>query len=236
MRIARKLTTVSPYMRDALMPFVSKEIGVIPNPIPPQIAQRPFNAASTLSMTAPVVVMVANGWDALKNPQAGLHAFAKLRTEISGATLRLFGSGFEQGEVGQRWAQEQGIAEGMEFAGGLPYANLLEEIANADVFLHPSLEESFGMVVAEAMALGVPVVGGKNSGAVPWVVGEGGVLIDVTNADDIAHALHSVLTDAGKWQRLRAAAYQSSQSRFTPRVVADAYEDVYRQALEGISQ
>lgn len=236
MRTAQKLTTVSPYMRDALMPLVGKEIEVIPNPLPMQVAQRPFNASRTLSMTAPVVVMVANGWDKRKNPQAGLLAFAKLRTEIYGATLRLFGSGFGQGEVAQRWAQEQGIAEGMEFVGRLPYERLLEEMANADVFLHPSLEESFGMVVAEAMSLGVPVVGGNNSGAVPWVIGDGGVLVDVANADDIAHALHSVLTDAEKWQRLRAAAFQSSQSRFSPRVVAESYGNLYRQTLEGTCQ
>jgi glycosyltransferase involved in cell wall biosynthesis len=233
MNAAQTLTTVSPYMKETLRPLVKKEIAVIPNPLPQQISQRPFNTSRALSKTAPVVVMVANGWDKRKNPQTGLLAFAKLRVSICGAKLRLFGSEYGQGEMAYRWAKEQGIAEGIEFVGRLPYANLLEEMANADVFLHPSLEESFGMVVAEAMALGVPVVGGKESGAVPWVVGDGGVLVDVTNADDIAHALITILADAEKWQRLREAAYQSSHSRFAPSVVAESYEILFQKTIEG---
>ena len=41
----------------------------------------------------------------------------------------------------------------------------------ADLFVSPSLEESFGMVFVEAMRFGVPCIGGEKSGAVPWVLG-----------------------------------------------------------------
>lgn len=231
MRAAQKLTTVSPYMSELLGPLVHKDIEVIPNPIPPMIAHQILDHSRQLSLTAPVVVMVANGWGRRKNPQAGLLAFAKLRTLLGGARLRLFGGEFGQGEVAQRWAREQGIVAGMEFIGRLPYENLLEEIAKGDVFLHPSLEESFGMVVAEAMALGVPVVGGKASGAVPWVIGEGGVLVDVTNPTEIAAALKAVLANQDHWQKLRTAAHQSSQTRFSPEMVAALYEMTYQNQL-----
>lgn len=235
MRVARILTTVSPYMQNALGTLVKQQIEVIPNPIPHQITQRPL-IARTLSKAEPIVVMVSNGWDTLKNPQAGLLAFAKLRASIGSAKLRLFGSGFGQGEEAHRWVQAQGIGEGMEFVGRLPYEDLLEEMSIADVFLHSSLEESFGMVIAEAMALGVPVVGGKNSGAVPWVIGAGGLLVDVTNVNEIADALLSILTDGEKWNNFRTAAYQSSQSRFSPAIVVDSYENLYCQQLKDIIQ
>jgi glycosyltransferase involved in cell wall biosynthesis len=236
MRIAQILTTVSPYMKNTLRTLVKQPIEVIPNPIPHHIAQRTFNAIRMLSMDKPIVVMVSNGWDTRKNTEAGLLAFAKLRASKCGARLRLFGSGFGEGEVAQRWVQAQGISEGIEFVGRLPYEELLEEMAIADVFLHPSLEESFGMVVAEAMALGVPVIGGLVSGAVPWLVGAGGMLVDVTSPTAIADALVAVLSDADSWQQLRECAYESSQSRFAPAVVVDAYEKLYLQSLEGISQ
>lgn len=231
MRAAQKLTTVSPYMRDSLLPLACKDIEIIPNPIPPMIAHRKLDQSRRLSLTAPIVVMVANGWGRHKNPQAGLLAFAKLRASLGGARLRLFGGDFGQGEVAQRWAQEQGIAEGMEFVGRLPYENLLEEIAKGDVFLHPALEESFGMVVAEAMALGVPVVGGKTSGAVPWVIGNGGILVDVTKPAEIANALNEVLDGQKRWQQLREAAHQSAQTRFAPEVVSALYEKSYQKQL-----
>ena len=233
MRAAQKLTTVSPYMRNSLLPMGHKDIEIIPNPIPPVIAHQTLDQSRQLTLTAPVVVMVANGWSKHKNSQAGLLAFAKLRAALGGAQLRLCGSDFGQGEIAQRWAQEQGIADGMEFVGRLPYENLLEEIAKGDVFLHTSLEESFGMVVAEAMALGVPVVGGKASGAIPWVVGDGGVLVDVISPTEVADALKLVLADQDHWQKLREAAHQSSQTRFSPEVVAALYEKTYQKQLAG---
>lgn len=234
MRAAQKLTTVSPYMCDSLSTLTRKSIEVIPNPIPSMIAHLTLDQTRQLSLTTPVVVMVANGWGKRKNAQAGLQAFAKLRATIAGARLKLFGSDFGQGEVAHRWAKEQGIAEGMEFLGKQPYENLLEEIAQGDILLHPSLEESFGMVVAEAMALCVPVVAGKTSGAVPWVVCNGGVLVDVTNPIAIAEALKVILANQDSWQQLRAAALQASQLRFSPEVVAAAYENVYRQQIGGL--
>ncbi|MGV8894755.1 MAG: glycosyltransferase family 4 protein [Burkholderiaceae bacterium] len=233
MRAAQKLTTVSPYMRKALFPLTRKNIEVIPNSIPPMIAHRTLDPARQLSLTAPVVVMVANGWGRLKNPQAGLLAFAKLRVTHGGARLRLFGADFGQSEVAHRWAQAQGIAKGMEFVGKLRYENLLEEIAKGDVLLHPSLEESFGMVVAEAMALGLPVVGGKTSGAVPWVIGDGGALVDVSNPTEIADALKALLSNQDHWRKFREVAHQTSQARFSPEMVTAAYENVYRQQIEG---
>lgn len=233
MRTAHKLTTVSPYMRNALSPLTRKDIEIIPNSIPPIIAHHALDPTRQLSLAAPVVVMVANGWGKLKNPQAGLLAFAKLRTTLGGARLRLFGEDFGQNQAAHRWAQAQGIAEGMEFVGKLRYENLLGEIAKGDVLLHPSLEESFGMVVAEAMALGLPVVGGKTSGAVPWVIGDGGVLVDVSNPTEIADALKAILANQLHWQKFRAVAQKSSQARFSPEMVITAYENVYRQQIEG---
>ena len=232
MRSAKYLTTVSPYMLGMLP---KKKIAVIGNPLPPFLAEQPFSPSKQLSMTAPTVVMVANGWGTRKNAQTGLLAFAKLLTAVPGAKLKLYGADFGSGELAQQWAEKHGIAANMEFVGRLAYPLLMQELAKGDVFLHPSKEESFGMVVAEAMALGVPVVGGNSSGAVPWVVGDGGVLIDVGNADEITKALMAVLSDEKKWQLMRAAAYQATQTRFAPDLVADAYENLYRQQVQGVS-
>ena len=232
MRSANQLTTVSPYLRDKLVKLAGQELTVIPNPIPSIIFQRPFDSSRKLKVHSPNIMMVANGWDTRKNTKAGMLAFAELRSKIYDVRLRLCGSGYGVGEIAHTWAKNQGITEGMEFIGGLPYDVLLEEMATADLFLHPSLEESFGMVVAEAMALGVPVVGGKTSGAVPWVIGDGGVLADMTNPAEITAVLNTVLTDQEKWQELRSIAYESSHKRFSPAEVTDAYETLYNQQLK----
>jgi glycosyltransferase involved in cell wall biosynthesis len=233
MRTANKLTTVSSYMFDSLTTLTSNKIEVVPNPIPWTVVQHPFDKKRKLERGKPVVIMVINGWDDRKNPKIALQAFAKIRLTLCGARLRLFGSGFEENGIAWQWAQQQGLDSGVEFLGCLPYESLMDEVAKADIFLHSSLEESFGMVLAEAMALGVPVIAGKNSGAVPWVVGSGGILVDVTSAEKISDALHSILTDEAKWLELRHEASLSSKQRFAPNKVADAYEALYYQQLVG---
>jgi L-malate glycosyltransferase len=83
----------------------------------------------------------------------------------------------------------------------------------ASVLAHPSLEESFGMIVLEAMATGTPVVAGRASGAVPWLLAnDAGVLVDVRNSAAIAEAINGLLGDPelsakkGMLANLRASA------------------------------
>lgn len=61
----------------------------------------------------------------------------------------------------------------------------------ADIFVAPTLEESFGMTVLESMARGLPIVAGRSSGAVPWLLdfGTAGELVDVRRSDEIASAI-----------------------------------------------
>ena len=64
---------------------------------------------------------------------------------------------------------------------------------NGHLFLHPDREESFRVVLIETMALGVPVIGGKKSGGVPWVVGIEDLLVDVANYKKIEQKLDLLL-------------------------------------------
>lgn len=62
---------------------------------------------------------------------------------------------------------------------------------SADVFLHLSMEESFGNVFIEAMACGLPIVG-HDSPRLRWIVGDDEFLTDTTNS----HAIVAKLTEA----------------------------------------
>ena len=87
------------------------------------------------------------------------------------------------------------------------------------------------MGIAEAMSLGLPVIGGRKSGGVPWVIGEGGITADVTSPQDIAIAAERVLEDEKLWERLSAAAIKRSREIFSASVVASQYEEQYQRAL-----
>lgn len=107
-----------------------------------------------------------------------------------------------------------------------------------DLLLHPALEESFGVVVAEAMALGLGVVAGAASGAVPWVVGPvdaksgcaAGVLTDVRDASSIASALAEAFDN--RCAVRSAIAVRQTHARFSSKAVVDLYAAEYARVFD----
>lgn len=229
LRHASHVTAVSPYMQAQAQPLCRCPISVVPNPLPHSVCDKPINLSRQPDPHSPVLAMVANGWSRLKNPETALQAFARLRIRKPGARFKMYGADFGPGERAERWVRQNVIAEGMEFIGRVPYGRLLDELAAADVLVHPSLEETFGMSIAEAMALGVPVIGGARSGAVPWVVGGGGILTDVTSATAIEQAMFDLVDAPQRYCTFAAAAQARARDHFTAAKVADAYEAIYRQ-------
>ncbi|MFH0806529.1 MAG: glycosyltransferase family 1 protein [Candidatus Brennerbacteria bacterium] len=77
---------------------------------------------------------------------------------------------------------------------------------SAEVFCYPSFLEGFGFPVLEAQACGTPVVAGR-AGSLPEILGESALLADPERHEEIAEALHKVLTDEGEAERLRTAGF-----------------------------
>jgi L-malate glycosyltransferase len=223
LRQARHVTTVSPYMVGQIQPLCRATVSVVPNPITERAFARPRIAQAGRQR----VLMVANGWDVRKNGQAALRAFALLAERLPGAELQVFGHEHGEGEAAHRWWQQSGLAGQVNFVGGVAHEQILAAMAQGDVFMHAALEESFGAVLAEALASGLPVVAGAASGAVPWVVGGAGRLVDVTQPASIAAALHGLLTDAAESSRLGHAGCQRVRSMFGAEAVTVAYEKLY---------
>lgn len=231
---ASHLTAVSPYLQQMLAGYARVPIDVVPNPLPPHSRQL-ADERRQYDPARPRIAMVLNGWGACKNPQPALRAFAVIRRGFPGAELSILGSDYGPGGPAESWAKAQGLADGVHFIGPQPYSSLLAKLAESDLLLHPAREETFGMSIAEAMSLGVPVVGGQASGAVPWVMGEGGLAVDVTSADAMADAMVSLLSDPAALHR-HALAARSRAKDFGALQVAAAYEMLYASAIKGGSE
>ena len=233
LRQARHVTTVSPYMVGQITALCRVPVRVVPNPIGAAAGVGTGPRLRVATAERRRVVMAANGWGLYKNSEVALRAFALLAQQLPGVELRAFGHDHGSGEAAQRWWQQSGLSGDVRFVGAVPYAQLLEELADSDVFLHTSLEESFGAVLAEAMAAGVPVIAGAASGAVPWVVGDGGRLVDVTRPDAVAQALEGLLLSCDETERAGQIGRQRVRSLFSAEVVVAAYERAYDAALAG---
>ncbi len=84
--------------------------------------------------------------------------------------------------------------------GYIPNNDLPSVYNGAEVFLYPSLRESFGIPILEAMACGTPVIT-SNLSAIPEIAGPGAILINPFNADEIGTKLHKLETDADFYRK-----------------------------------
>lgn len=184
----------SAYMSQQIS-FPGRDVPVIPNFLPSSFAVTPRD---TSPRTKGTIVTVSNGFYARKNVTVALRAFADLRAQGLASEYRLVGAGCGPGQEAQAYAAQHGLADGVTFLGALPFERALAEIGAAALLLHPSLEESFGMTILEAMALGTPVVAGREAGNVPELLGGGscGYLCDVRDHADIERAVATCLAEA----------------------------------------
>ncbi len=110
-------------------------------------------------------------------------------------------------EALQRFVDEIGLHDAVTFHGALSDAVLAAALAGTDVLVLTSQHEGFGVPVIEAMALGLPVVANR-VGALPEVVGDGGLLIDAADPWALAGAVTSLLHEPALKERLAEAARQ----------------------------
>ena len=82
----------------------------------------------------------------------------------------------------------EGIKPYLSFPGCIPNADLAALYNGAFAFLYPSLRESFGIPMLESMACGTPVIAG-NTSAMPEIAGEGALLADPLDENDIARKI-----------------------------------------------
>ena len=66
--------------------------------------------------------------------------------------------------------------------------------AGAKLFVFPSLDEGFGLPALEAMACGAPVIV-SNGGALPEVIGDAGMIFNLSEADGLSKAMRACLSD-----------------------------------------
>jgi Glycosyltransferase len=95
--------------------------------------------------------------------------------------------------------------------GVLPDDKLAECYARASIFALPSRFEGYGLVFAEALACGLPVIAGA-VGPVPTLVGNGGILVPPDDEQALVNALRTVMADPLLRQHLSEAAQQRAAS------------------------
>ena len=146
-------------------------------------------------------------FEARKGIDTLLAALPGVLAAVPGATCRLVGRDFDGFWERRFWAENPGVERArVDFAGPVDAPVLRAAYRECDVFVAPSRYESFGLIYAEAMAWGKPVIGCR-AGGIPEVVldGETGLLVAPGDCDGIRSALIQLLQDPILRRRLGQA-------------------------------
>lgn len=171
----------------------------------------------------PIVACIAR-----LEPVKGVEYFVRAAALVEGAVFAIAGTGSLEPRLREIAAAQSGGSR-VVFLGSIPSAAAL--MARADVVVVPSLSEAFGLVAAEAMALGRPVVATRVGGLPEVVVDNGsGLLVDAGDPVAIAEALRKVLGDRDMGNRLAAAACVRARMLFDADRMASAYVDVFEES------
>jgi glycosyltransferase involved in cell wall biosynthesis len=179
-------------------------------------------------VTRPFVLFVSSLWP-YKNCDGLLRAWALARPELGDRQLAIVGPARDEQYLAQlkALAAEVGITGDVVFVGGVPLDETVNFYQAADAFVYPSLNETFGLPILEAMACGCPVVTSDTS-AMPEIAGGAAVLSDPRDPASIARA---IVEAVGGADRLREAGLRRA-AEFTWGATAAGTLDVYREVAE----
>jgi glycosyltransferase involved in cell wall biosynthesis len=181
-------------------------------PEPDGVRARPgVTAASAVTRFLFVGRLV--GW---KGADLLLDAFAQVRGKIP-ARLEIVGDGPEQGRLASQ-AEQLGCTADVHLTGWLDPRDCARRMRGCDVFVSPSLQESGGVAVLEAMACARPVIATAWGGHLTTVDETVGMLVDVSSrsalVQGLADAMIRLADDPGLGARLGAAGRSQVEARY----------------------
>jgi glycosyltransferase involved in cell wall biosynthesis len=143
-----------------------------------------------------------------KNVERLLKDFVRLRETHRNVQLAIVGDGPQLVELERRYRRQD-----VAFTGALRGDDLATAYASADLFVFPSTTDTFGNVVLEAMASGLPAIVTDRGGPQEIVVDEHtGLVVNADTRDGLLNAMKHLSTNAQQRRKMAQAARRSSES------------------------
>ncbi|MDR3579653.1 MAG: glycosyltransferase family 4 protein [Oryzomonas sp.] len=133
-------------------------------------------------------------------------AFAALKRDIPNICLDIVGVGRDADSL-KKMTDDLGCSNEIKFKGFMEPNRLAEEFISHDIFVFPTRLDVFGLVVAEAVACGLPVICSCHAGAARDFVRGNGIIVDPEDSAEFVQAMRTLVLDAG----MRAMMKQASR-------------------------
>jgi phosphatidylinositol alpha-1,6-mannosyltransferase len=195
-------------------------IAVLPIPVDVGLFTPEPEDAWTAGLEQPVIVFVGRASDPRKNVRLLLEAMPLVRARIPGARLRLIGE-----------PPNERLPEGVEAIGVVE--SLPDHLRAASLFVLPSRQEGFGIVAAEALAAGVPVLSTRSGGPEELIEQSGGGrLLQTFDPDELASTAADLLEDAATLVAMRRRGREYVEREHAPAAFVAALDRAFRE-LDG---
>ncbi|MBC2579905.1 glycosyltransferase family 1 protein [Clostridium sp. DJ247] len=222
--------------RDILKFFPIDESKIFVTPLAADEQYKPLDKIDSMNIvkklyniTKPFILYIG-GFSPRKNVKSLISAYSKIYKNIKqDYELVIIGATKEDGNSLKKLIVDMGIESKVKFTGFVT-EELLPVFYNAcDVFVYPSLYEGFGLPPLEAMSCGTPVIT-SNISSIPEVVGDGGILIDPFDVDELVSSLEKLLNHENERKSLSMKALQRA-SEFSWEKTALATVKAYERIL-----
>lgn len=172
----------------------------------------PQNSKKTILFSSRLV------WE--KNLKTLIDLYVLLEKEGMPYHLLIAGSGVAEEEAKKAMPQAT-------FLGHISHDLLSKYYASSDVFIFPSVTETFGNVVLEAMASGLPSVVARGGGSKDFIIpGENGYLVEPNDAKEYLFFIKEILSDEELHKKLSVKAVQMAKSYDWEALAATYFEDL----------
>ena len=162
-----------------------------------------------------------------------LQALAMLKEKRGDFVLDIVGDGPNRKEY-EEMTKKLGLEDKVFFHGIKPKVEVAKFMRRADIFVLPSLVETFGVVVIEAMACGKPVIATNIGGPNEIINEETGILVPSGNAEALKDAIDFMLDHYVSYNAQRISNYVTQ--RYSPEKVGKEFYSLYTSALRGFRE
>lgn len=223
---ASTVMAVSRWLSAGLQRYNDREIRVVPNIVDTDFFTRP----PTPRKAKPFRFLTVGLLTPVKGIDLLLRAFCQAFSDPSDVELEVAGDGPERPRL-QELARSLKISDRVIFSGLCTREQVRESMWRSNAFVTASHVETFGIVLAEALATGLPIISSQCGGPEEIVTGNVGLLVEPGSVDTLAGALNEILLKAASYDPLLQR--ESAVQRYAGPAVVSRLQDIYQSVLCG---
>ena len=228
MRLADKVLPVSQALQRAIEDHgIQGDFRVIPNTVDTDLFL-PSGTNSQSGIARPSRILSVGALTPRKGWTLLLRALHALRERQGEFRLDIVGDGPNQAEY-EQLSVELGLGGVVHFCGVMGRRALARQVQECDFFVLPSLQETFSVVLIEALACGKPVVATRCGGPEEIVTDEVGILVPRGNVVALASAIGTMLDQHEQYDASGIANY--ARQRYSYEVIGSQLHEIYARTL-----